>query len=165
MDQTSASASKPGPSTSAVNLDLPPPRPRTTSHVEEMEVDYGPALPPHLGSDLHYASDQNSNASEEPSKKASDRPKNTLTLTKCMRLNRGLPRINTMMNPMNLGCHLLNPKKHADKSRHKVRSRNMSSFSEEDQSSATRHRSSKPSGALSDQDQPQHYPDPPIIGK
>ena len=110
MDQTSASASKPGPSTSAVNLDLPPPRPRTTSHVEEMEVDYGPTLPPRLGSDLHYTSDQNSNASEEPSKKASDRPKNTLTLTKGMRLNRGLPRINTMMNPMNLGCHLLNPK-------------------------------------------------------
>ena len=75
VDQTSASASKPGPSTSAVNLDLPPPRPRTTSHVEEMEEDYGPALPPCLGSDLHNASDQNSNASEEPSKKASDRPK------------------------------------------------------------------------------------------
>ena len=75
MDQTSASASKPGPSTSTVNLDLPPPRPRTTSHVEEMEVDYGPTLPPRLGSDLHYESYQNSNASEEPSKKASDRPK------------------------------------------------------------------------------------------
>ena len=75
VDQTPASASKPGPSTSAVNLDLPPPRPKTTSHVEEMEVDYGPALPPHLGSDPHYASDQNSNASEEPSKKASDGPK------------------------------------------------------------------------------------------
>ena len=25
-------------------------------------------------------------------------------------LTRDLPRINTMMNPMNLGCHLLNPK-------------------------------------------------------
>ena len=41
----------------------------------------------------------------------------------------------------------------------------MSSSSEEDQSSATRHRSSKPSraqpsGALSDQDQPEHNPDP-----
>ena len=34
----------------------------------------------------------------------------TLTLTKGMRLNRGLPRINTMMNPLNLGCHLLNQK-------------------------------------------------------
>ena len=37
----------------------------------------------------------------------------------------------------------------------------MSSSSEEDQSSATRHRSSKPSGALSDQDQPPHDPDSP----
>ena len=34
VDETPASASKPGPSTSVVNLDLPPPRPRTTSHVE-----------------------------------------------------------------------------------------------------------------------------------
>ena len=36
----------------------------------------------------------------------------------------------------------------------------MSSFSEEDQSSVARHRSSKPSGAVSDQDHPQHDPDP-----
>ena len=41
VDQTSASASKPGASTSAVFLEPPPPRTRTTSHVEEMEVDYG----------------------------------------------------------------------------------------------------------------------------
>ena len=44
------------------------------------------------------------------------------------------------------------PKKHADKSRHNVRSRYISASSEEDQSSVARHRSSKPSGALSDQD-------------
>ena len=100
MDQTSASASKPGPSSSAVYLDPPPPRHRTTSHVKEMEVNYSPALPPRLGSDLQNASDQNSNASREHSKKVSDRPKNSLTL----------PQINTMMNPMNLGFHLLNPK-------------------------------------------------------
>ena len=106
VDQTPASASEPGPSTSAVNLDLPPPRPRTTSHVEEMEVDYGPALPPRLGSDRHNAWDRNSNASEEPSKKVSDRPKKHSGMT----LTQGLPRINTMMNPMNLGFHLLNPK-------------------------------------------------------
>ena len=37
----------------------------------------------------------------------------------------------------------------------------MSSSSEEDQSSAPRHRSSKPSGAHSDQDQPQHDSNPP----
>ena len=58
VDQTSASASKPGTSTTAVILDLPAPRPRTTSRTEEMDVDYGPALPPHLGSDLQNASDQ-----------------------------------------------------------------------------------------------------------
>ena len=75
VDQTSTSASKPGPSNSAVNLDLPPPRPWPTSHVEEMEVDYGPALPPRLGTGHHDASDQHCSPSEEPSKKASDRPK------------------------------------------------------------------------------------------
>ena len=55
--------------------------------------------------------------------------------------------------------------KDADKSTHKVRSRYVSSSSEDDQSSVSRHRSSKPfwaqpSMALSDQDQPQHDPDP-----
>ena len=156
VDQTSAS--KPGPSTSAVNLDLPPPRPRTTSHVEEMEVDYGPALPPCLGSDLHNASDQNSNAFEEPLRRPQIDLKNTLTLTKGMTLTRGLPGINTMMNPMNLGFHLLNPKNMLTRV---DRSRYMSSSSEEDQSSVARHRFSQLSGALSDQDQPQHDPDHP----
>ena len=48
---------KPGTSQAAVNLDLPPPmQPRTTTNVEQMEVDYGPALPPHLGADHHMAS-------------------------------------------------------------------------------------------------------------
>ena len=58
------------------------------------------------------------------------------------------------------------PKKHSDKSKHKSRSRYVSSSSGEDQSPAARHRSSKPSraqpsGAVSDQDLPQHDPDPP----
>ena len=76
MDLTSASASKPGTSQTAVNLDLPPlRRPRTTSNVEQMEVDYGPALPPLLGADHHNTSDQLSSPSEEPSKKALDRLK------------------------------------------------------------------------------------------
>ena len=74
MDQTLAS--KPGTSQAAVNLDLPPPRqPRTTSNVEQMEVDYGPTLPPHLNVDHPISSDMHSSPSEEPSKKASDRPK------------------------------------------------------------------------------------------
>ena len=145
VDQTSASASKPGPSTSTVNLDLPPPRPRTTSHVEEMEVDYGPALPPRLGSDLHNALDQNSNPSEEPSKKASDRPKKH-----SHKRHEVEPRSASHQCYDEFDEHRIpssKPKKHAGKSRHKVRSRYVSSSSEEDQSSVARHRSSKPSGA------------------
>ena len=105
VDQTSASASKPGPSSSAVNLDLPPPRPRTTSHVEEMEVDF-----------LHVSVltfiKHRIRILIHP-RSLLRRPRidlKTLTLTKGMMLNRGPPRINTMMNPMNLRFHLLNPK-------------------------------------------------------
>ena len=58
------------------------------------------------------------------------------------------------------------PQTHADKSRYKSRSRYVPSSSAEDQPSVAKHRSSKPSGAQptgvnSDQDQPQHDPDPP----
>ena len=54
MDQSSAS--NPGPSQTAVNLDLPPlKQPRTASNVEQMEMDYGPALPPDLGAEHHIA--------------------------------------------------------------------------------------------------------------
>ena len=64
--------------------------------------------------------------------------------------------------------HSSRPKKHSDKSKHKSRSRYVSSSSEEDQSPVARHRSSKPSraqpsGAASDQDLPQHDPDPPYF--
>ena len=54
------------------------------------------------------------------------------------------------------------PKKHPDKRKHKVMSRylSQSSSSEENQSSVPMQRSSKPSRAPSDQDQPQHDPDP-----
>ena len=76
VDQTSVSASKPGTSSrTAVNLDLPPPRRRTTMQTEDMDVDYGPAIPPRLGPDPHYISDQNVATSELPSKKVSDKPK------------------------------------------------------------------------------------------
>ena len=73
-------------------------------------MDYGPAIPPRLGSDPHNASDQNVSASEEPSKKVSGRSKNTVILAVGMGLNPGLPRINPMRNLMNLGSHLLNLK-------------------------------------------------------
>ena len=69
VDQTSVSASKPGTSSrTAVNLDLPPPRLRTTIQTEDMDVDYG------LRPDPHDTSDQNVSASELPSKKVSDKP-------------------------------------------------------------------------------------------
>ena len=72
VDQTSASASKPGPSNQAVTLDPPLPRPRPTSHsVEAMEVDYGLSLPPCLGADQSQpdnTSDQHSSLSDEPTK-------------------------------------------------------------------------------------------------
>ena len=167
MDQTLALASKPGPSQAAVNLDLPPPsQPRAASNLDQMETDYGPALPPHLGADHHMTSDQPSIPAEEPSKKASVRPKTNSHSHK-----------RHVVDPRSASDQLTDEsneprisssrsQKHADKSKHKVRSRYVSSSSEEDQSSVFRHRSSKPSGAqpsgaLSDQDQPQHDPDPP----
>ena len=74
VDQTSASASKPEPSDKTVNLDPPHPRPpRPTSHsVENMEVDYGPFLPLHLGGvqSQANASDQHYSLSDEPFKVA-----------------------------------------------------------------------------------------------
>ena len=129
-------------------------------------MDYGPALPPHLGADHHMTSDQPSSQAEEPSKKASVRPK---THSHSHRKHDVDPRsaldqYNDDSDEPQISSS--KSKKHADKIKHKVRSRFVSSSSEEDQSSVVRHRSSKPSGAqpsgaLSDQDQPQHDPDPP----
>ena len=66
MDETSASASKPGPSNQAAILDPPTPRPpRPTSQtVKDMEVEYGPSLPPRLGADHDNAWDQHSGLSD-----------------------------------------------------------------------------------------------------
>ena len=88
VDQTSASATKPGASKQTENLDpttqRPPPRTQPSSHMDEaMAVDlYGPPLPPHLGddhsvhdSDQRHVSDQHSGQSKEPSQVVSARPK------------------------------------------------------------------------------------------
>ena len=162
MDQTSVSASKPGPSYQAVTLDPPPRRSRPTSHsVEAMEVDYGPSLP-RLGADQsQHASDQYSGLSNEPTKVASARPKKH---SHSHKKHDTEPRSATDQYLGQLDEPLVassRPKKHADRSKHKVMSRYVSSSSEEDQSSGSRHRSSKPSGAHSDQAQPQHDPAPP----
>ena len=120
-----------------------------------MEVDYGPALPHHLCADHHTTSDQPSSPAEEPSRKALVRPKTHSHSHKRSASDQltdefDEPRIASSRS-----------KKNADKKKYKVRSRHVSSSSEEDQSSVVRHRSSKPSGAASDQDLPQHDPDPP----
>ena len=78
-----------------------------------------------------------------------------------------ISRINTQVSPRNpLGLSRLDTKNMQIKE-NKVRSRylSQSSSSEEDQSSVHIQRSSNPSRALSDQDQPQHNPDPLFIGK
>ena len=129
-------------------------------------MDFGPALPSGLGSDHQNVSDQNSNESEEPSKKVSDRSKRhshthwkhdvgSRSASDQYSDESDQPRMSSSRS-----------KKHTDKSKYKSRSRYVSSSSEEEQSSVAKHRSSKPSGAQSpgansDQDLPQHDPDPP----
>ena len=166
VDQTSVFASKLGtPSHPAVDLDLPPPRHRTNTQAEDMDVDYGPALPPRLGTDPHDTSDQNVASTEFPSKKVSDthkkhghsRSRHEVTSRSASDLSD--KELDEPQIPST------KPKKHSDKSKYKSRS-SVSSSSEEDQSSVARHRSSKPSGAqpsgaVSDQDLPQHDPHPP----
>ena len=73
VDQTTASASKPGPS----NKNLDPPS-TNSNIVEAMEVEYGPDLPPRLDvQDSHFddASGVHSSAVEEPSRLPSTLPK------------------------------------------------------------------------------------------
>ena len=139
VDQISVFASKPGTSSRpTVNLGLRPPRHRTATQTEDMDVDYGPALPPHLGPDTHDPSDQNVAPSEFPSKKVSDkkhghsRSRHEVESRSASDLSdkeSDEPRIPSTK-----------PKKHSDKSKHKSRSRYVSSSSEEDQSSVARHR-------------------------
>ena len=136
LDQSSTSASKPGPSKQSDNL--PPNHPPNTQSErtnEAMELDiYGPSLPPQFGdaqsehgSNPNYGSDHHSDISEKPEQVCSSRAK-----------------------------------KHSDKRKHKVWAKyvSQSSFSEEDQSSAHKKRYSQPPRAHSELDQPQHDPDP-----
>ena len=158
VDQTSASASKPGPS-QPKNLYS-----TKTSAVEAMNVDYGPALPPRLDpndSHIEDASDHQLSSVEDPSGVASTRPKKSSHVSK-----------HYDMVPSSVSDHysdcsddpqpaLSRPKKHSDKSKHKSRSRLLPSSSEV-QSPEHKNRSLKPSRkSYPDQDHPQHDPDPP----
>ena len=129
-------------------------------------MDYGPAIPPRLGPDPHNTSDQNVSASEEPSKKVSNKPKKHCHSRSRHEVESMSASDQSSEESDESRIPSTKPKKHSDKSKHKSRSRYVSSSSEEDQSSVARHRSSKPcgaqpSGAASDQDLPQHDPDPP----
>ena len=161
--ESSFSASKPGTSSdNAAHLDLPPPRSSTDVQSEAMEVDYGPALPPRLvlnqdTSDQYVAPSEvhPKEVSYSHKKQSHRQPVDPDSVSDQLNEDSDEPRIPASR-----------PKKHSDKSKHKSRSRYVSSSSEEDQSSVARHRSSKPSraqpsGPASDQDLPQHDPDPP----
>ena len=166
VDQTSFPASKPGTSSTAVNLDIPPPRHKANIQTENMDVNYFPALPPRLVLDPHDTSDQYVAPSELPPKKFSDKPKKHSHSRSRHEIESRSASDQSNEESDEPQIPSTKPKKHSDKSKHKSRSRYVSSSSEEDQSPVARHRSSKPSGAqpsgaVSDQDLPQHDPDPP----
>ena len=156
-------ASKPGTSSdNAAHLDLLPPRSSTNIQTEAMDVDYGPALPPRLVLNQD-TSDQYIAPSEVLPKEVSYSHKKH---THKQPVDPGSASDQLNEDSDEPWIPSSRPKKHSDKSKHKSRSRYVSSSSEEDQSPVARHRSSKPSraqpsGAASDQDLPQHDPDPP----
>ena len=161
--ESSFPASKPGTSSdSAAHLDLPPPRSSTNIQTEAMDVDYGPALPPHLVLNQD-TSDQYVAPSEVLPKEVSYSHKKH---THRQPVDPGSASDQLNQDSDEPWIPSSRPKKHSDKSKHKSRSRYVSSSSGEDQSPVARHRSSKPSraqpsGAASDQDLPQHDLDPP----
>ena len=161
--QSSTLASKPGlSSTSAAPLDLPHPRSGTNVPSEDMDVDYGPTLPPRLvstqpSSDQYVAPSEGhpEEVSYSHKKQSHKQPVDPSSASDQLNEDSDEPRIPSSRS-----------KKHSDKSKHKSRSRYVSFSSEEDHSPVARHRSSKPSraqpsGVASDQDLPQHDPDPP----
>ena len=130
-----------------------------------MEVEYGPDLPPRLdsySSRLDDDSGQVRSCAEDPSQVASTKPKQAAHSSRYH-----------VVDPSSASDHYSDysidpqpapsrPKKHSDKSKHKLRSRFLAPSSEEDQSPEHRHRSPKSSRkSHSDQDHNQHDPDPP----
>ena len=131
-----------------------------------MEVDYGPALPPCLGTDpsrrVDNASDQPLDIAKEPSRLPSTKVKKPSHSHKQLDIDPSSASDQYSDQTDDPRPASSRPKKHADKTKHKSRSRYIPSSEEEDQSPVPRHRSPKPSRkTYSDQDQPQHDPDPP----
>ena len=136
VDQTSASASKPGPS-NTVHQDPFPLRPRPFSHsVESMEVDYGPALPPRLRADpsrlVDDASDHHLDTIEEPSRLPSTKVKIHSHSHKQHDIDPSSASDQYSDQTDDPRPASSRPKKHADKTKHKSRSRYIPSSSEED---------------------------------
>ena len=134
-DQSSTSASKPGHSKQSDNLPPNPPNTPSKRTDEAMELDvYGSSLPPRFG-DGQSEHNSNPNYSLDHHSDISEQPEQVC-----------LSRV----------------KNHLDKRKYKVRAKyiSQSSYSEEDQSSAHKNRSSQPPRAPSELDQPQHDPDP-----
>ena len=150
VDLTSSSASKPGTSKQPENMDPTPPRTQSSSRVDEaMDVDlHGPSLPPQLGSKQSIQdSDPRHLGDHQPTYESDPRHVSDEHLGQSEEPSRVVS---------------ARPKKHAEKRKHKVRSRYPFpvSSSGEDQCSVHKHRSSKPCRAPSALDQPQHDPDP-----
>ena len=160
--ESSLPASNPGTSSNtAAHLDLPPSRSSTNIHTKAMDVDVGPALPPRLVLNPD-TSDQYVAPSEVHPKEVSYSHKQSYRHTADP--GSASDQLHEDLDESRIPS--ARPKKHSDKSKHKSRSRYVSSSSEEDQSPVARHRSSKPSraqpsGVASDRDLPQHDPDPP----
>ena len=116
-----------------------PPNTQSERTDEAMELDvYGPFLPPRFG-DAQSEHPSNPNYGSDHHSYISEQPKQVCSSR---------------------------AKKHSAKCKHKVRAKYISqSSSEEDQSSAHKKRFSQPLRAPSEQDQPQHDPDPLFIGK
>ena len=126
VDQTSFPASKPGTSSTAVNLDLPPPRHRTNIQTD-MDVDYDPALPPRLVSDPHDTLDQYVATSELPPEKVSDKPKKHSHSRSRHEIESRSASDQSNEESDEPRIPSTKPKKHSDKSKHKSRSRYVSS--------------------------------------
>ena len=124
-----------------------------------MDIDYGPALPP---SRIDDTSGHNVSSVEEPSKLPSALPKKSSHSFKQYDVVSSSASDHYSDQSDDPRPAPSRAKKHTDKSKHKSRSRYLPSSSEEDQSSELRHRSPKPSRkTYTNQDHPQHDPDPP----
>ena len=126
VDQTAASTSKPSPS-NVLHLD-PSPRPRPLSHsVESMEVDYGPAPPPRLGVDpSRHANDASAlhlDAVEEPLRLPSTRVKKHSHSQRQHDIDPSSASDQYSDQTDDPRPTSSRPKKHADKNKHKSRSR------------------------------------------